>query len=180
MFRIVEPPKTIPADGTKPKVAVKAASIIRRTPLFEKQRKSTSNGRHPRENNKRRVICRLDSIDDPENPVDVEAIYGTRLETLGIYRQFIFLSKKCVSEENFGLSCNFLDKCQITCSQLDMKKTNWTKEQCQAIIQLVKPVKILLASLDSDRFEALFQSETIVTSALPKVHSSSRKLLNLY
>lgn len=62
--------------------------------------------------------------------------------------------------------CAPLWKNRITCKKLFMQKTTCTVEQCEALLNILKPVAIFLNSEESNRFEALFQSKTLVTCIL--------------
>lgn len=62
---------------------------------------------------------------------------------------------------------------RIGCHDLTIENLEWTKEQCEAMFNTLKPVKVKLNSAGSNRFEALFQLNSLVTSQTCFIHRLS-------
>ena len=66
----------------------------------------------------------------------------------------------------FDRLCDFLKTHRITCEHLYLairQRSNLTKEECGILLNIVKPQSVHLNSILSNRYEALFQSKTMVS-----------------
>lgn len=93
--------------------------------------------------------------------IKVDGLYAVRLEMLVPPGQLIasVLSDQMLDFEKLY---DYLEMNRITCDQLQMAELRLSKEQCATLLKLLKPVNIRLHSQESDLFEAVFQSKTLV------------------
>lgn len=64
----------------------------------------------------------------------------------------------------FSKLCDYLKEARITCVELLSFHSQWSLEQCGTLLKILKPVKVEMKSEGSNRFEALFQTKTLVSS----------------
>lgn len=64
--------------------------------------------------------------------------------------------------ENIEPICDILRKNKIKCGKLDLSRVDWSAEQCLKILNTVKAITVEMDSERSHRFEALYQSKTLV------------------
>lgn len=100
--------------------------------------------------------------------IEEETLYGIRLSSLCVHGTLSLIPSLLFILEgaDFEDSCSTLSKNRITCNKLkiETKRETWTKEQCLVLLKILKPVEVDMSSLQSDRYEALWQVKTIVSS----------------
>lgn len=57
---------------------------------------------------------------------------------------------------------DFLKKNRITCGYLSLVVGKWTKKECVALCEILKPLSIRVDSRKSNRYEALLQYKQLV------------------
>lgn len=87
--------------------------------------------------------------------------FCTLLVYLSLYSNF---QNILVDAKVCGDLCYILKKNRITCTKLFFLSTSqWTIELCVKLLDILKPVEVDLDSEGSNRYEALFQSKTVVS-----------------
>lgn len=79
---------------------------------------------------------------------------------------FLYSSNLLAITGDFEQFCVPLKEYRITADAVAIRfDTRWTKEQCAALFKILKPGKVHLPAEKSDRYEALFNVQSLVRSS---------------
>lgn len=105
--------------------------------------------------------------EDELSDIDKEGMYAVRFDCLHLPGQLISFSivlRYFLDEYSFETLCDFLREYRITSDTIAWGQSpKLDKEQLVTIFNILKPVTMLVRSFESNRFEALLQSKTIVS-----------------
>lgn len=97
--------------------------------------------------------------------VDIEVLYGTRLKRVGLRGQlfiFHFYPPILDLKKDFDTLCTFLVKSRITCEDLNIRSWGDSNEVLETVLEIVKPTRAGLDIRESNGYEALLRSKTLV------------------
>lgn len=113
---------------------------------------------------------------------DATALYGTRLSMIGQCPGFFDYIRDL--EDKFDQIEEMMETLKtnrITASYLSVMESDYTKEQCLAVLNTLKPTRIELNSRRSDRYEALLDYRPLVLplSSFPSSFSFRKVYLSI-